>query len=345
MAPSIAASIVCALFGAAEPATLPASLRDTGLYVDWERKKVDPRALHYAPQYPLWSDGAKKQRWLVLPKARAIDGSNPDGWKFPVGAKFFKEFAFDGRRIETRLIQRTKDGWLVGAYVWKADGSDAVLAPEGILDHVEIAQGVRYTIPSQTDCFACHEGHPAFILGFSALQLSPERDPHAPNQEPKTPDMVDLEALVARNLLRGFPPKQLSSPPKIEARTPTARAALGYLHGNCGNCHNGRGPLSRLGLNLWHEIEPPARVTPPAVRTTVGRMGDWRLPGEEQGAVRIVPGDPERSSVLVRMSSRQPLMQMPPLSTKLVDVKATALIAEWIRQLRRDEDSQPGRSQ
>ena len=73
---SVVALIAAALIAAAlmtgramsatrsEPAPLPQRLSDTGLF---EPGTATPRAgvLPFAPQYPLWSDGSRKQRWIV----------------------------------------------------------------------------------------------------------------------------------------------------------------------------------------------------------------------------------------------------------------------------------------
>jgi hypothetical protein len=106
-------------------------------------------------------------------------------------------------------------------------------APDGAI--LRVADR-RYAIPSRTDCLACHEGAAVPVLGFSALQLSADRDPLAPHAEPASG--TDLGALVARGLLRNLPPALLKQPPRIAAATPIERAALGYLHGNCGHCHS-----------------------------------------------------------------------------------------------------------
>src|SRR3954462_6999467 len=108
----------------------PATLQDTGLYSDFRTLTVDPQHLAFSPQYPLWSDGATKRRWVSLPPGTAIDGSDPDAWIFPVGTRFWKEFSFNGQRIETRYLERRADGqWLYAAYAWSPDGREAQLVP------------------------------------------------------------------------------------------------------------------------------------------------------------------------------------------------------------------------
>src|SRR5688572_32525951 len=84
----------------------------------------------FAPQYPLWTDGASKRRWIHLPPGAAIDATRPDDWVFPVGTKLWKEFSLGGRRIETRYIERLADGrWRFTAYAWNAAGTEATRAP------------------------------------------------------------------------------------------------------------------------------------------------------------------------------------------------------------------------
>ena len=57
-------------------------------------------------------------------------------------------------------------------------------------------------------------------------------------------------------LLDHLDPRWLQAPPRIGAPGSRQRAALGYLHGNCGGCHNAEGPLAPLGLVLAHSAIP-----------------------------------------------------------------------------------------
>ncbi|HWM85607.1 MAG TPA: hypothetical protein VNO33_07210, partial [Kofleriaceae bacterium] len=299
-----------------EPA---ASLRDTGLYADWDSKAVAAGNLPFAPQYPLWTDGAAKRRWIRIPPGTAIDASRPDAWQFPVGTRMWKEFAFGGRRVETRLMELTSRGWIFASYMWNEDESDAVLAPaRGAHSRAQVAPGIAHAIPSEPDCHACHDGA-APVLGFSALQLSPDRDPGALHAEPPPPGAVDLASLVARGLVRGLPESMLRTPPRIAAASPTERAALGYLHGNCGGCHGAGGALASLGLTLAYTVEPDGDRAA-ARDSTFARPSRFALPGAPAGApsLRVAPGRPDQSVLLARMGSASPISRMPPLGTRVV---------------------------
>jgi hypothetical protein len=309
----------------------PERLADTGLYADFDARVVAPDVLAFSPQYPLWTDGAAKARWIRLPPGTAIDASDPDAWRFPVGTRLWKEFSF-GRRVETRMIQLGRDGeWSFATYVWDEEERDARLAPErGLRGVVETSDGKRHDVPSRQDCRACHEGGPSAVLGFSALQLSSDRDPLAPHAEAPRPGAVDLAELVERGLVRGLPDDLVATPPRIDARTPRERAALGYLHGNCGQCHNARGPLASLGLALDVPLAAERRGTPPAIASALGRPSVYR--GCPDARERIAPGDPAKSLLPRRMGSRNPILQMPPLGTNVADEKALRLLSDWIRE-------------
>jgi mono/diheme cytochrome c family protein len=289
--------------------------------------------LSFTPQYPLWSDGAIKRRWIRLPAGSAIDARHADAWEFPPGTRLWKEFSV-GRRVETRLIERLADGtWRFATYIWNDEGTDAVLAPARGIAALPIAgafQG-RYEIPGEADCRACHEGAAAPVLGFSALQLSPDRDPLAPHAERPGAADVDLNRLVARGLVRNLPAALRAAPPRIAARTPTERAVLGYLHGNCGHCHGAPdgGVSVPVNLQLAQSVTNDASAET-VLRSMVGAPSRFR--SAAAAAPRIVTtGAPDRSVLVLRMQTRHPQAQMPPLGTRLTDSEALELIERWIR--------------
>jgi len=147
---------------------LPERLSETGLYLPGTLT-VDPRNRAFSPQYPLWTDGAQKARWIQLPAGGRITARDADTWEFPVGTRLWKEFAFDGRRVETRMLWRvTADSWSYAAYVWNEAQTDATLAPaDGVAGVVEVAPGKRHSVPSREDCRACHDNGGSGVLGFT----------------------------------------------------------------------------------------------------------------------------------------------------------------------------------
>ena len=329
----LAATLVLAapLARAGDGAPMPRELHQTGLYARAGALELAEGVRSFSPQYPLWSDGAAKRRWIALPAGAAIDASRPSAWEFPVGTRLWKEFSADGRRIETRLLERLADGsWRFASYAWDASGMRATLAPaEGLQVMLDGARS--HTIPAQADCLACHEGAASPVLGFSALQLSPDRDPLAPHAEAQPTDALDLAALIEEQRLTGLPQALVDAAPRIIAASPEERAALGYLHGNCAHCHAhpaeapGAVPVA---LDLAFDVSAP-EAHAPQVRGLAAQLARYR-PSHTAAPAVLVPGDAGASVLVQRLRSRAPHVQMPPLGTAVPDTAALALIERWI---------------
>jgi hypothetical protein len=316
------------------PATRPRHLSETGLYADAGTRRIDPANRPYAPQYPLWSDGAAKRRWVRLPPGTTIDVRNMDAWTFPVGTKFWKEFSFGERRVETRMLWKLSPArWAFASYVWNDAQTDAVLAPEtGVAGVAGIAPGKRHSIPSVDDCRACHDSGRIDVLGFTALQLSTDRDPAALHADPLEPGMVTLATLVQERRLSPPSPDLVAHPPRIRAQDATTRALLGYLSANCGACHTAAGPLAKLGLDFRQPAYADDGLA--VIADALDRTTKFDLPGLVPGTSRaVVAGQPSLSALLYRMRSRRPSSQMPPLGTVVTDRDAVNAVEAWIAAL------------
>jgi mono/diheme cytochrome c family protein len=303
----------------AEPPRTPL-LSETGLYADIATRAVAPWVQPFAPRFELWSDTADKERWVYVPECALIDSSNMDDWSFPVGTRLWKSFARDGILIETRLVQRTGTGphdWLMVAYVWRDDGTDADQVPFGLNN----AKGTAHDVPDEAGCRQCHGaaekeggGRPSRALGFSALQLAHD----GPG--------LTLDGLVAAGKL-SHPPAAVAVPGDS-----IAVAALGSLHANCGHCHNASGEgVPQLDLDLWLPVGASSVETTPSYLTAVGQPTQGFAAPFIGG--RIVAGDPAASAVFFRMGERGNNAQMPPLGTEMVDDEGLSAVEAWILSL------------
>jgi len=298
----------------------PALLSQTGLYDPLASDRVAGDVRAFRPRFELWSDGADKRRWVHLPPGARIDTSDMDAWRFPVGTRLWKEFTRDGVRVETRLLERIGEGdgdWLAVAYLWREDGSDADLALAGVID----ARGTGHDVPAAAECQACHGGRASGALGFSAIQLAGGGEGGGGDGDD---ELLDLDDLVASGWL--------SEPPAGAIEVPgsaTERAALGYLHANCGHCHNQARPAGGASrcydpdneLDFWLQVDRlQSPEDTPTYQSAVGTV--------------IAPGDPGASGVIGRASTRDRFVQMPPLGTELVDRQAVEILEDWIREMR-----------
>jgi hypothetical protein len=141
--------------------------------------------------------------------------------------------------------------------------------------------------------------------------------------------MLTLQGLVDERVLQPERPDLLANPPRIRTGNPATRAVLGYLATNCGVCHNGRGEIAALGPTIT--LEGLLKDGDAVARGLAEHPSTWQVPGTPDGqSVLVKPGAPELSALLVRMRSRSPSSQMPPLATVVRDQQAVDAIARWI---------------
>jgi hypothetical protein len=301
---------VCAGVEEAKIRLVPQHLSETCLYDDLRSGRVATGVRAYRPRFALWSDGAEKRRWVSLPLGTAIDTSDMDNWRFATGTKLWKEFTRDGVRVETRLMAKTgpnDDDWIFMSYVWNADESDALAAPYGAMD----ARGTAHDVPAANECVSCHGGRTSRVLGFSAVQMS------APAQVGE----IALAELGDEGLMTSPASRSIAVP-----GDETERNALGYLHANCGECHNGNRPRMegprcfepRNELDVW--LRTGALASPeetPTYRTVFDRFAER--------------GHPDQSRI-VRRISRRGFGSMPCVGSERIDEEGVQLLRRWIAE-------------
>jgi hypothetical protein len=294
-------------------------LSQTGLYANIARRAMAPAVRPFAPQFELWSDGATKRRFIFLPEGSRIDTRNPDRWNFPAGTRLWKEFARDGVVVETRMLLKTgpePGDWDMAVYLWRADGSDADKLAFARPD----ANGTAHDVPGPRMCVQCHgAGAQSRPLGFSAVQLPWS---HA--------TLTSITSLGAAGRLSDPPAQPLRIPGPAEAR-----AALGYLHSNCGSCHyEGSGAVpARVPLRLALRAGALG-----SLRDTYAAMHAIDRPPVVAGLgtqVYVSPGNPAASLMWRRMGVRHDPWQMPPIATEEVDRRGSAIVGRWINGLGR----------
>jgi hypothetical protein len=307
----------------------PTVLSAAGLYADIVRGTLAPGVYPYHPQFVLWADGATKNRYVKLPAGSQIDTTDMDFWEYPVGTKLFKEFSLNGVRLETRMIlKRGVDDFYYVAFQWNGMQTEAIAVPNGVVN----ASGTTHDIPSQNDCQTCHENMHDRILGFSAVQLA------HPLTGPTDPE-VNLQKIASMGWLTSPPPPAITIPGDS-----AAQAALGYLHANCGNCHNPKSfvYLQTVTMDMWLQTDRGQLSSVPSTPTYQTLVGQPSTTMAGAQMMRIFPGQPSLSAVHQLMSLRESsgntdgsaaMRQMPPLATKIVDATGLAQVDAWIHEL------------
>ena len=293
-----------------------ANLSDWGLFTDVASpaEGVTP----YEVNSPLWSDAAVKQRHIALPGADTATWQSTTTLTFPTGSVLVKTFAFpraDGSGldpIETRLLVNSAAGWLGRVYQWQGD--DAVWSADGETVDVtwldgDTARTDPYVVPDEAQCDACHSvAFTTSPIGTSAVQLA-QGD--------------QLERLFEAGVFDALPDASAVTPlvdPADETAAIDARARS-WLHANCAHCHSADG--SARFTNLYLTIDEAAPT----------RLGTCKPPGQDAGtglAFDVVPGHPEQSFLVARISSTDPVVKMPIAPALRPDPLGVDLVTRWI---------------
>ncbi len=304
-----------------------ATLGETGCFTDVEALEPAPDLVPYGVRSPLWTDGAGKSRWVVVPPGERlrVDGDAldiPDG---TILVKLFEMRGVDGAlrdpmRLEVRFLVLDAFAWRPFTYRFDEDGREARLLTAG--EDVELTvdeQPIAYHFPDELTCEACHySGRP--VLGFSLEQLNFRYD-YGVARENQLAALRDADLLEDGPVAATRPP--LVSPgdpeePDLEAR------ARSWLHANCAHCHRPGGWASSIGMDLRYEV-------PTDETATCGeRTRYYGLFGPD----RIVPGDPDGSGIVMRMRE-EGLSRMPPIGVSVIDPTGEAIVTRWIASLRR----------
>lgn len=300
-----------------------------GLYIDGSCEAVAPGVRAYQPRYPLWSDGADKERYIYLPPGARIDTSDPDNWIFPVGTIIYKTFLHDGVRLETRVLEKHSagtgpDAWHMRAYAWNEAQNRVTEVQNADASVRENVLGTEHDIPREEECIECHSSVLDVSNSFSAIQLN-----------------HDFGGLTLAMLNEGL----LTTPIALgDARIPgdsITEPALGYLHANCGNCHRRTpgapdecsSPACRTELHMWVDVGTPSPQATSTWMTAFQVRGLFYDPDAPNALCRLHPGSPDTSTIVFRMMSRGDSSQMPPFGTEISHPEGIATVRAWIASL------------
>jgi uncharacterized repeat protein (TIGR03806 family) len=309
------------------------------LFLDAAARQPNAGLVPYAPNTPLFSDYAEKERYVFLPPGKAARYRSAGVFEFPVGTVLVKTFAYPAdlrrptdrvRKIETRLLIHRAGGWTPLTYVWNAAGTEAVLKRAGARTDVAFtdAKGAEvrfsYAVPNVNQCKECHAQSGAIQpIGPKARSLN-DAFAYPGGRENQ------LAHWSEAGLLQGAPGAAAAphAPRWDDPTAPVAERARAYLDANCAHCHNPQGAASNSGLYLEYE-------RPDAVARGLGKRPVAAGRASADLDFDIAPGEPDKSILVHRMQSREPGVMMPELGRALAHEEGIALVRAYVERLRK----------
>ncbi|GAB7220015.1 parallel beta-helix domain-containing protein [Vibrio comitans] len=312
----------------------------------------------YEMNVELFTDYARKYRFVVMPIASTANYRENETFDFPVGTVLIKTFVLptsttnaqgeDEELIETRLLIHRDSGWVALPYVWNEDKTDATLSAvsvafERTIKHNDETLSFTYEVPSRNECTVCHkiEGtdeNPDFVndpsgnhqaVGFSpigpkARNLNSVQEVSNNGNQLTHWDSLGLITLPDT-------PENLPKVPVFDteqgAENLTAAEledyAKAYLDINCAHCHReeGKAASNPFKFQYWKDGVNEMGLCTRGITFHKGPT-----------PYVVVPGDAESSVLHYRMALENG-NRMPELGRHVVHKEGLQLIEDWINSL------------
>lgn len=291
--------------------------------------------LPFEPKSPLFTDYAKKKRFVWMPEnVSATVGADDQPLNFPTGTVLIKNFYYDNvqpenqtKIIETRLMIMKADGWIFANYIWNDAQTEAFIDTEGAFVQIQWEENgtqhdINYRIPSEAECFQCHYANGNRVpIGPKPQNLNfpiNYADGNS-NQLQKLKDFGYLSGAIPSNIASVVDYNDTSQSLDMRARS--------YLDINCGHCHR-EGGIAELYPTRFNYM-------PVADYTSMGfcEAPEIDINGMIQGGEAhhiIYPGDHSKSVIFYRMNTNEDNIKMPRVGRSIVHTAAVDLINNWI---------------
>ena len=281
----------------------------------------------------LFIDYANAKTFVWMPQgSKASYVNDYSVLDFPSGSILITTHYFENvlplnatQMIETRLLIKNEDEWIMANYKWNEDQTEATYTTEGSFLNVDILQNnversVTYKIPNYSECFTCHNKSGV----IEPIGLKPQNinqsilfDDGQKNQLKKWAEFEYLEDNYPTNIVSVVNWEDESQPLDLRVRS--------YFDINCAHCHSDNGYCNYASMrfefnktadisNLGVCVESVFYINP-----TVSHV--------------VKPGDLDKSALYFRMSSIEDQYKMPIIGRQLKHDEGVGLIEQWINSL------------
>lgn len=310
-------------------------LSDYRFFVDTLAElKPNARVLPYDMITPLFSDYAKKQRFIWMPQGRAAQYvSDTEVLDFPEGTVMIKTFYYDHVQpsdtrviIETRLLYKKNGEWKFADYIWNDEQTEATLDLEGAnksiewIDESGELRQVDYRIPSEAECFTCHK------INASPTPIGPK--PQNLNKSITYTDGPNnqLEKWVETGYLNDDYPDDINTVVDWTDETQSLENRWrAYVDMNCSHCHREGSHCDYRPIRLaWNETSDPLNL---------GVCVTPEEPIQPQLIHIISRSNVNRSMMYYRLNSTEEQYRMPLLGRSMIHEEAITLLEQYINSL------------
>ncbi len=293
--------------------------------------------LLYEPITPLFTDYAKKSRYVWMPEGTSASYVEDfETFSFPDGAVLIKNFYYDEvlpfnekRVMETRIIFKRNGSWEFAEYIWNNQQTEATFDLDGRSIPIEFVRengetiAFNYRVPSEPECLTCHK-------------IDTEPWPNGPKPQNLNSDLEYQEGIMNQLMkwaevgyLDPTYPDDIETIVDWEDETADLRSRVrSYLDANCGHCHKENAHCAYRNIRLDYKDNDRDNNLGICVPF------DEFVPGQPLTIEHIIEsGDASASMLVYRMSSEEENVQMPLIGKSLIHEEGLDLITQYINSL------------
>ena len=302
----------------------------------------------YEPASSLFTDYAKKKRFVWLPKnQKATFNGVENVLELPIGSVIIKTFYYDNvlpsnttKVIETRLLIRKDSGWIFAEYVWNDAQTDAVLNLDGSTKNISwnnennVTKSVNYRIPNKAECAACHKkidpngvSETYIPIGIKPQNLNTDYN-YTSGSKNQLTKWIEL-GLLENNFT--FPDASNSVVNYKDTSKSLELRARSYLDINCAHCHQLERKCAYRSMRFAFKSTGAANG-----KTNLGICSNTE---ELQGTALlpftkiISPANLGQSMLHFRINTTDEAYRMPQLGRTIIHEEGVALMEQWINSL------------
>lgn len=293
--------------------TLDASV----LFAALNPPKPRERFTRYHIALPPWRPGVSAERWIYLPKNRQLRVNKESEFEFPPGAIVIQQYVVEktGEPFETHIFWfdvARGHSRIARAAAYRWENGETELIEDSEIIELPGDPAHRWLSPGAEGRLNLDLTVAGFVLPLSPRQLS-RRELEQWNERGWLGRKLDSPALAGLPRLAAL--NDPNAPAELRVRS--------YLDVNCASCHRPGGP-SRGNFDARF-------ITPLHAQNIInGELAAGDL--EIGGAGVVVPGEPEKSVLLERLS-RNNAFRMPPISVNEDPQPIVGTLREWIEEL------------
>lgn len=318
---------------------------------DMKNQKPSLDVIPFEPRSTLFTDYAKKKRFVWIPKGvKATYSEDGKVLELPVGSVLIKNFYYTNvqpnntiRIIETRVMIRKASGWIFANYVWNDAQTEAFFDLQGSItsiqwkDNNNVLKSTDYRIPEESQCIVCHKSKTTVnnveITKNIPIGIKPQNLNFNYNYGSETKNQLQKWIDVGYLENNFSLPSDANSVVDYNDQTKSLEKRVrSYFDSNCAHCHNDerhcdyrpmKFAFNKTGLGNGQGL------------TNLGVCVDTQdMQGFPSALEKIVtPGNTERSMLYFRVSTNDETYRMPLHGRTMVHDEGVSLIEQWINSI------------